>query len=78
MFPRFEWISYKPQTWAICKRKAKNEMHIEKTPGRNFKRLKLISGDSDEKEALLQDAKENLTENINLVVKLSEEILGFV
>lgn len=53
-------------------------MHIEETPGRNFKRLKVISGDSDEKEALLQDAKENLTENINLVVKLSEEILGFV
>jgi len=40
--------------------------------------LKLISGDSDEKEALLQDSKENFTETINLVLKLSEEILGFV
>lgn len=38
----------------------------------------VITGDSDEKEALLQDLKENLTETMNLVAKLSEEIPGFV
>jgi len=54
-------------------------MHIEDTPERKPQMIEtVITGDSDEKEALLQDLKENLTETMNLVAKLSEDILGFV
>ena len=35
----------------------------------------IIAGESEEKESLLRDLKDNLTETMKIIVKLNEEIL---